>query len=82
MLVEVKGCSTGARSVTVTKNEILTGFNSIDQFLLAIVLVDDGKPTAVRYVREPFDTEPGFAVTSVNYDLRELLARSTAPGAG
>jgi len=27
----------------------------------------------VYYVTEPFDQEPGFGVTSVNYDLRKLL---------
>ena len=29
--------------------------------------------------REPFEVEPGFGVVSVNYDLRELLSRSTEP---
>ncbi len=33
----------------------------------------------VRYVRRPFQREPDFGATSVNYDLRELLARSEAP---
>jgi len=29
--------------------------------------------------REPFQTEPDFGAESVNYDLRELLSRSTEP---
>ncbi|MCE9615082.1 MAG: DUF3883 domain-containing protein [Lentisphaerae bacterium] len=33
----------------------------------------------VRYVREPFDQEPQFEVTSVNFDLKKLLAKSTEP---
>ncbi len=77
--IEVKGRRAGARTVTVTKNEILTGINSAEQFILAIVEVRDGQAAVPRYVRTPFDAEPGFAVTSVNYDLRELLARSTEP---
>ena len=63
----------------MTKNEILTGINSADQYILALVEVRDGQAATPRYVREPFEVEPGFAVTSVNYDLRELLSRSTEP---
>jgi len=33
----------------------------------------------VRYVRQPFQREPDFGVTSVNYDLRDLLARAEEP---
>jgi hypothetical protein len=33
----------------------------------------------VRYVRRPFRREPDFGVTSVNYDLAELLARAEEP---
>jgi SNF2 family DNA or RNA helicase len=77
--IEVKGRRAGAKTVTVTRNEILTGFNSPDQFILAIVEVDDGQARGPRYVREPFDQEPGFAVTSSDFDLGELLAHSTDP---
>ena len=34
----------------------------------------------VLYVRRPFQKEPDFGVTSVNYDLKELLARAEEPG--
>jgi hypothetical protein len=34
----------------------------------------------VYYVRTPFTKEPDFGVTSVNYDLTELLARAEVPG--
>jgi len=34
----------------------------------------------VRYVRRPFQREPDFGATSVNYDLNELLARASEPG--
>jgi hypothetical protein len=33
----------------------------------------------VRYLRRPFQREPDFGVTSVNYDFAELLARAQEP---
>jgi hypothetical protein len=33
----------------------------------------------VRNLRRPFRQEPDFGVTSVNYDLEELLRRADAP---
>ncbi len=78
--IEVKGRRAGAETVTVTCNEILTGFNVPDGYILAIVEVADGQAREPRYVRKPFSREPDFGVTSVNYDLKELLARSEAPG--
>ncbi len=76
--IEVKGRVTGAGTVTVTKNEILTGLNKPEDFILAVVEVD-GEQTTARYVRAPFQREPDFGVTSVNYDLGELLTRAEAP---
>ena len=38
--IEVKGRVAGAGTVTVTKNEILTGLNKPDDFILAIVELD------------------------------------------
>jgi superfamily II DNA or RNA helicase len=74
--IEVKGRIRGAKTVTVTKNEILTGLNKPEEFILAICLID-GESVEVRHVRKPFVREPDFGATSVNYDLSELLARST-----
>ena len=76
--IEVKGRAAGAQTVTVTRNEILTGFNKPEDFILALVEVD-GERTTARYLRRPFQREPDFAVTSVNYDLSELLARAELP---
>ena len=45
---------------------------------LAVVEVD-GEAAMPRYVRRPFQSEPDFGVTSVNYDLGELLARAEEP---
>lgn len=48
-------------------------------FILALVEVKDGEARPPRYVRRSFEKEPDFGVTSVNYDLKELLGRSMAP---
>jgi superfamily II DNA or RNA helicase len=77
--IEVKGRAAGATTVTVTKNEILTGLNKPDEFILALVEID-GEAASPRYVRSPFQREPDFAVTSVNYKLSELLAKAQEPG--
>jgi len=76
--IEVKGRAAGAKTVTITKNEILTALNKPDEFILAIVEVD-GDSTRPWYVRRPFQREPDFGVTSVNYDLGRLLERAKAP---
>jgi len=78
--IEVKGRVSGADTVTVTRNEILTSLNKPDDYILAIVeFLDDGRDR-VHYLRRPFHREPDFGVTSVNYDLKELLARAEEPG--
>lgn len=77
--IEVKGRVAGADTITVTKNEILYSLNKPDDYILAIVeFLDDGGHR-VHYVRRPFRREPDFEVTSVNYNLAELLARAEEP---
>ena len=73
--IEVKGRRAGAETVTVTRNEILTGFNSPEQFILALVEVENNQAGRCAYVRKPFAKEPDFGVTSVNYNLNQLLER-------
>jgi superfamily II DNA or RNA helicase len=76
--IEVKGRVTGASTITVTKNEILYSLNKPDDFILAIVeFHPDGERT--HYIRNPFNREPDFGVTSVNYDFSGLLARAGVP---
>jgi superfamily II DNA or RNA helicase len=76
--IEVKGRVSGAPTVTVTRNEILYSLNKPDDFILAIVefMGDDHR---VHYRRQPFQREPDFGVTSVNYDFAELMARAEVP---
>jgi SNF2 family DNA or RNA helicase len=77
--IEVKGRVSGADTVTVTKNEILYSLNKPDDFILAIVEFQGGDQHRVHYVRRPFHREPDFGVTSVNYDMDELIARGETP---
>ena len=78
--LEVKGRVAGAATITITKNEILYSLNKPDDFILAIVEFLGEESHKVHYVRQPFQREPDFGVTSVNYDFAELLARAEAPG--
>ncbi|MEK6324546.1 MAG: helicase-related protein [Acidobacteriota bacterium] len=77
--IEVKGRVTGAPTITVTRNEILYSLNKPEDFILAIVEFTDSDNHRVHYVRHPFQREPDFGVTSVNYDFGELLARAEIP---
>ena len=78
--IEVKGRITGATTITVTRNEILYSLNKPDDFILAIVEFLDGDNHRVYYLRRPFQREPDFGVTSVNYDFADLLARAEVMG--
>ena len=78
--IEVKGRVSGAPTITVTRNEILYSLNKPDDFILAIVeFLGDGQHKA-HYLRRPFQREPDFGVTSVNYDFNDLLVRAEEPG--
>lgn len=77
--IEVKGRVSTAKTITVTRNEILYSLNKPDDYVLAVVEFTDDGGHRVHYVRRPFQKEPDFGVTSVNYDLDELLARAEEP---
>jgi len=79
--IEVKGRAAGQRVITVTRNEITSGLNFGSKYILAIVIVDGEKREGPWYVLKPFKKEPDFGAESVNYDLRELLARAVKPDA-
>lgn len=77
--IEVKGRVRGAATVTITRNEMLYALNQADRFLLAIVLVGENDVfDGPFYLRNPFDSEPGWGVSSINYNLDALLARAEA----
>ena len=69
----------GSETITVTKNEILCSLNKPDDFILAIVEFREDGGHRAHYLHRPFHREPDFGVTSVNYDLKELIERAEAP---
>jgi hypothetical protein len=77
--IEVKGRVAGADTITVTRNEILTSLNKPEEFILAMVAFGEDGAHDVRYLRTPFQREPDFGVTSVNYDFADLLERAGTP---
>jgi superfamily II DNA or RNA helicase len=75
--IEVKGRVKGAATVTVTRNEMLYALNQADKFHLAIVFVGENDTVeGPYYLKNPFDTEPGWGISSVNYDIKSLLEKS------
>jgi hypothetical protein len=74
--IEVKGRAKGQSTITVTRNEILYGLNQADKFILAVVIVDGDSHDGPHLIRNPFNQEPDWAVTSVNLDLASLLERA------
>lgn len=77
--IEVKGRMSGAPTITVTRNEILYSLNKPEDYILGIVEFIDDDGHRVHYVREPFQREPDFGVTSVNYNFSDLLKKSQRP---
>jgi superfamily II DNA or RNA helicase len=75
--IEVKGRIQGATTVTVTKNEIFESWNQGAKYHLAIVLIsEDESVDGPHYISHPFNEEPGWGVSSVNFDLNTLLERA------
>ena len=72
LFIEVKGKTTDATTVTVSKTQIFTSFNKPDDFILAIVEIEDDIPKEPRYIRQPFQKEPDF-----RRDQRKLQPQQT-----
>ena len=72
--IEVKGRTKGATTVTVSKNEILTGLNRPEEFILAIVEVD-GTAARTVYLKKPFNgmAKPNFAEVSRSFNITDLI---------
>ena len=47
--------------------------------MLAVVEFLDSGDHQVHYLRRPFHRDPDFRVTSVNYDLGDLIVRAQPP---
>jgi len=77
--IEVKGRRAGAETVTLTYNELYRALNSPEAFILALVEVERANAHPPRYVRNYPFREPDPLASSVNFNLRELLAMSEEP---
>lgn len=73
--IEVKGRKKDAATVTITKNEIIYGLNLPEQFFLALAFVE-GKRVEVHYIQNAFRFEPDFGVTSINFNVKDLLTKT------
>lgn len=70
----------GARTITVTKNEILHPLSKPGDYIHAIVdLTNGAAQPRVLSVRRPFQRERDFGVTSVNYDFEQLTLHGEEP---
>ena len=75
--IEVKGRVQGADTITVTRNEICYGANQADKFILAVVSI--GENDAIDgpyYLRNPFDREPQWGVSTMQMQISEILKRA------
>jgi hypothetical protein len=83
LLIEVKGRIAGSDTFTVTRNEILTGLNAGDGYLVALVEVSpDGDAfDRVRYLRRPFTgaEAPFFGTASVTFDWKGMWEQGGDP---
>ena len=77
--IEVKGRSAGADTLTVTRNEVLYSLNKPQNYILAMVEFFPDGQHQTRYLKQPFQNEPDFDVTSVNYNFGKLIERSEDP---
>ena len=77
--LEVKGRESGADTISVTRNEVLTALNKPEAYILAIVEFLDEEQQRVHYVRGAFEQEPDWAVVRSEYRMKDLIARGEAP---
>jgi hypothetical protein len=54
----------------------LTVLNKPEQFILALMRVEDGRAKDVTYIRHPSGSEPDFGVNSVNYRIDKLMVKN------
>ena len=74
--IEVKGRQYGQTTVTVSRNEVITGLNQGERYYLAIALVSEDSVKELYYVNAPFSSEPDWAEASKNLDLGRLLEKA------
>ena len=78
--IEVKGRIDTGRSITITRQEIITSLHEPEKFILAVVQVSDGKAQPPVYLPGALDSrEPPFGQTAIAFDVNKLLERGQAP---
>lgn len=78
--IEVKGRVSGADTVMITRQEVITSLHEPDKYILAIVEVEGGLAKEPRYVRGALsDHEPAFEQTAIQFNLKRLHDRAEAP---
>lgn len=80
--IEVKGRASDAKTIAMTRNEMLTAFNKRGNYILAVVQIEGNSVIKSSYLRDPaeiFSTEPGFSEVSRNHDLGKILAKAQEP---
>ena len=78
--IEVKGRVESARTVMLTRQEVITSLHEPDKFILALVTVENGFANAPRYVHGPLvERRPSFPETAIQFDLKRLLQRAKQP---
>jgi len=66
-------------ALRLPRDEILCTLNKPETFAPAIIEFHEGGTHRTLHLRQPFQREPDFGVTSVNYDFAELLGRAEVP---
>lgn len=71
--IEVKGKGPGKDTVTLSRTQLLTALNKPQNWWLVVVETDGERALHLHYLRNPVTREPGFAVTSLSFDLKRLM---------
>lgn len=77
--IEVKGRHPDAPVITVPVSEVRAALNQPDKFILGLVEIDAGSVRRIGYVRRPWESEPDFHVSSVNFKVNDLWQKAQAP---
>ena len=78
--IEVKGRAKGAKTVSVTRQEIITSLHEPDKFILAIVEVCDGLASEPQYIKGALDErEPPFDHTSIQVQNESVDGTCSQP---
>jgi len=49
---------------------------SLDRGLAIVLVNEDDSHEGPYYIRRPFDREPGWGISSINYNLSDLLQKA------